>query len=94
MAITLAKATDVLKAYRESGYNASKALPKVGYKESTATKQSKAIINKSIKLVAQDKLNSLVESSFPQVMISPIDFAQLYMMNQEKADSAKTAGAA
>ena len=39
-------------------------------------------------------MNAIRESSFPQVMISPIDFAQLYMMNKDKTDSARTAGAA
>lgn len=72
MAITLSKATEVLRAYRESNYNASVALPKVGYKQSTATKQSKSIINKSIKKVAKDKLQSLVNSSNPLTLIESI----------------------
>jgi hypothetical protein len=60
MKMPLARAQDVLKAYRENNYNASKALQGIGYKETTATRKSKDVINGAIRTVAKAKLEKLV----------------------------------
>lgn len=61
--IPLQKAKTIIKEYRENGFNASKALVRVGYKQSTATKGSKSIINNALKKVVKEEMKELVESS-------------------------------
>lgn len=79
------KAHEVLKAYRESGFNASKALIKVGYTKDTASKASKPIINRAIKAIANDNLKSLVQSDnamkdlFALVNVSSADVISEYV---------------
>jgi len=65
MSIALSKAQKVLKAYRDNNYNASKALIDVGYSPQTADKQSKLVINRSIKKVAKEQMEEIVNSSNP-----------------------------
>lgn len=56
------RAKDILKAYRENNYNASKALVKVGYKPSTAQKASKPIIEKAIKQAVIEEIKEIEEN--------------------------------
>ena len=59
------KAKVILQKYRESNYNATEALPKVGYTNTVATKQSKRVINTAIKTVVKSDINEIVNSSNP-----------------------------
>lgn len=65
MPISLAKAQDVLKVYREHNFNASQSLQASGYSEKTSKKASKQILNSAIKKVAKEQLKSLVVSDNP-----------------------------
>lgn len=65
MAMPLEKAQVILQSYRENNYNASEALPKVGYTKNVATKLSKRVLNTAIKRVVKDNMNELVNSSNP-----------------------------
>lgn len=65
MEIQLSKAKRVLKNYRESNFNAKKALLDSGYSEQTAMKGSKRVINNAIKKVAKEEYNEIVSSSNP-----------------------------
>jgi len=57
------KAKRILKEYHANNYNASKALVQAGYKQTTATKKSKGIINEALKTAVQNDINEVVESS-------------------------------
>lgn len=60
---TKVRAKDILKAYKDNNYNAKVALQSVGYKESTASKKSKGIINNALQTVAQEDVLEVVNSS-------------------------------
>jgi hypothetical protein len=92
MGIPIEKARKVLKEYRESNFNASKALVKAGYTESMATKQSKVTINSALKKVIEHDMQEIVNSSSPKdkllqfVGMTADDLSQeyLYIIKQNK----------
>ena len=92
MGIPIEKARKVLKEYRESNYNASKALVKAGYSESMATKQSRVTINSAVKKVIEHDMAEIVNSSNPIdkllqfVKMTPDDVSNeyLYIIKQNK----------
>lgn len=63
--MNVTKAKEILKVYQENGFNASKALPKVGYTKDTASKASKPIINRAIKVIATEQLKRIESSDNP-----------------------------
>jgi len=65
MSMPIEKAKVILQKYREANYNATEALPKVGYTNTVATKQSKRVINTAIKTVVKSDINEIVNSSNP-----------------------------
>ena len=63
--MNIAKARKVLQAYKENGLNASKALPTVGYAQTTSTKHSGKVINRAVKAIAEEDLRNIATSSNP-----------------------------
>lgn len=54
------KAQTIIKEYRKANFNASKGLVNAGYAKDTATKNSKEIINKALKVVADEEISRTV----------------------------------
>jgi hypothetical protein len=65
MDMPVEKAKEILRAYKAHNYNASKALPTVGYTSDTATKASKPILNRALKAVAKESLYRIADSEDP-----------------------------
>lgn len=63
MPMPLEKAKHIIKEYKKAGFNATKGLVNAGYKESTATKQSKAVINSALNKVITEETKEVVNSS-------------------------------
>lgn len=83
MEIQLEKAKKVLKEFEKSGYNAKEALQKAGYKESTASKGSKRVINNAIKKVALSEIEMMVSSSNPMgVLLQKVGLSRDQLMSE------------